>query len=75
MCQPNGQNCTGRSRAEQGDSVTKAAGDNLLLRKFRASGAAMVRNQGGYINHEMSKDKGGGLTVWWNGLERWEWEF
>ena len=27
-------------RAEQGDSVTKAAGDNLLLRKFRASGGS-----------------------------------
>jgi hypothetical protein len=54
-------------RAEQGDIVTKAAGDNLLLRKFRACGAALVRNQGGYINHEMSKDKG-----WWaDSLVEW----
>ena len=36
-------------------------------KKFRASGAAMVRNQGGYINHEMSKDK-----VWWaDSLVEW----
>ena len=54
-------------RAELADSETQAAGDNLLMRKFRASGAALVRNQGGYINHNMSKDKG-----WWaDSLVEW----
>ena len=28
-------------RAEQADAETKAAGDNLLMRKFRVSGAAL----------------------------------
>ena len=45
-------------RAEQADDETRAAGDNLLMRKFRASGAALTRHQGGYINHSMSKDTG-----------------
>ena len=54
-------------RAELADSETQAAGDNLLMRKFRASGAALVRHQGGYINHNMSKDKG-----WWaDSLVEW----
>ena len=54
-------------RAEQADEETKAAGDNLLMRKFRASGAALGRQQGVYINHSMSKDKG-----WWaDSLVEW----
>ena len=55
------------ARGGAGRQCLKSAGDNLLLRKFRASGTAMVRNKGGYINHEMSKDK-----EWWaDSLVEW----